>query len=44
MLNKKGIPTWFEDPPLGVPKGPALTFEHEPPGDVLMAHNQIAAL
>jgi hypothetical protein len=42
--QQKWHPAWLEDPPLGVPKGPALTFKHEPARDVLMAQNQFAAL
>src|SRR5687768_10951993 len=34
----------FEDPALGVPKWPALTFEHEPAADVMVAQHQVTAL
>jgi hypothetical protein len=34
--QKKRHPLGLENPALGVPKRPALTFEHEPVGDLLM--------
>jgi hypothetical protein len=42
--QEKGHRAGLEDPPLRIHEGPALTFEHEPAGDDLMAENQIAAL
>jgi hypothetical protein len=42
--QQKGHLPGFKDAALGVPKRPALTFEHKPAADVTVAENQITAL